>query len=288
MAITGPWVGSSAKAETGQAWMTEAAKVVRLHAAPFWMSELIGGTKEVYITLNWNDHNYNPDDLINRINQVTGGNYANAAIVINVSGQYVAPNTWTPCFRFPAAMASVAYIRINNSGYIFGRGGNGRGYKDYGTNGSSGKGQGDTDIAGGNGGPAIQNDIGGKLQIYNTGVISGGGAGGAGVWQESSYTSGGADNGMVRYADYLMWGAGGAPFGDHGAEGPEVIGRHPLRQPMRDSYVAANLTQPGHYRNNMGLGGQLGQGVGGASAGYAISNQSPNWINRGDVRGPSM
>ncbi|MCX8979191.1 hypothetical protein NLN92_14355 [Citrobacter portucalensis] len=276
MSITGPWVGSSAKAETGQAWMTEAAKVVRLHAAPFWMSELIGGTKEVYITLNWNDYNYNPDDLINRINQVTGGNYANAAIVINVSGQYVAANTGIPCFRFPASMASVAYIRINNSGYIFGRGGTGRAYKHYGTNWSSGKGKFDTDIAGGPGGPAIENNIGGKLQIYNTGVISGGGAGGPGIWREVHWTSGGADNGLQMYRDELLVGAGGAPFGARGGDDGSY------------QYVAANLTSPGHFIQNTGLGGELGQDVHGAPGGWSVSNQSPNWLNRGDVRGKSM
>lgn len=30
MAITGPWVGSSAKAETGESWMRAAATAVRI------------------------------------------------------------------------------------------------------------------------------------------------------------------------------------------------------------------------------------------------------------------
>ncbi|AJD81843.1 distal long tail fiber assembly catalyst [Yersinia phage vB_YenM_TG1] len=35
MAVTGPWVGSSAKAETGQAWMAAAGAELRM-TAPFY------------------------------------------------------------------------------------------------------------------------------------------------------------------------------------------------------------------------------------------------------------
>ncbi|QPB08776.1 tail fiber receptor binding protein [Klebsiella phage Metamorpho] len=44
MAVTGPWVGSSAKAETGQAWMKQAGEVLRM-STPFWMSNMIGRSK---------------------------------------------------------------------------------------------------------------------------------------------------------------------------------------------------------------------------------------------------
>lgn len=41
MAVTGPWVGSSAKAETGEPWMAQAGAKLRL-GTPFWMSNMIG------------------------------------------------------------------------------------------------------------------------------------------------------------------------------------------------------------------------------------------------------
>ncbi|EPS9111452.1 hypothetical protein ACVURN_004500 [Klebsiella pneumoniae] len=41
MAVTGPWVGSSAKAETGEAWMAQAGAKLRI-GTPFWMSNMIG------------------------------------------------------------------------------------------------------------------------------------------------------------------------------------------------------------------------------------------------------
>ena len=44
MAISGPWVGSSAVNETGQRSMIQAAAVVRL-GTPFYMSQLIGRSK---------------------------------------------------------------------------------------------------------------------------------------------------------------------------------------------------------------------------------------------------
>lgn len=44
MAVTGPWVGSSAKAETGQSWMAQAGSVLRM-STPFWMSNMIGKSK---------------------------------------------------------------------------------------------------------------------------------------------------------------------------------------------------------------------------------------------------
>lgn len=41
MAVTGPWVGSSAKAVTGETWMAQAGAKLRL-GTPFWMSNMIG------------------------------------------------------------------------------------------------------------------------------------------------------------------------------------------------------------------------------------------------------
>lgn len=44
MAINGPWIGSSAVAETGQRWMSQAGAAVRI-GTPFWMSSMGGKSK---------------------------------------------------------------------------------------------------------------------------------------------------------------------------------------------------------------------------------------------------
>lgn len=44
MAISGPWIGSSAVAETGQRWMSAAGAAVRV-GTPFWISALGGQSK---------------------------------------------------------------------------------------------------------------------------------------------------------------------------------------------------------------------------------------------------
>lgn len=44
MAINGPWIGSSALAETGQNWMSAAGSVVKV-GTPFWISSLNGKSK---------------------------------------------------------------------------------------------------------------------------------------------------------------------------------------------------------------------------------------------------
>ncbi|QDH49179.1 tail fiber adhesin [Pantoea phage Phynn] len=45
MTINSGWVGSSAVNETGQRWMSSAGSVVRI-GTPFWMSRLVGQSKE--------------------------------------------------------------------------------------------------------------------------------------------------------------------------------------------------------------------------------------------------
>lgn len=61
MAVQGPWVGGSAKAETGESWMAQAGSKLRI-GLPFWMSQMIG--QSVYnFSLNiqyreWNSISY--------------------------------------------------------------------------------------------------------------------------------------------------------------------------------------------------------------------------------------
>lgn len=61
MAVTGPWVGSSAKAETGEPWMAQAGAKLRL-GTPFWMSNMIGRSVFNFsLTIryrNWNNIYY--------------------------------------------------------------------------------------------------------------------------------------------------------------------------------------------------------------------------------------
>lgn len=55
MAVTGPWVGSSAKAETGEAWMVQAGAKLRI-GTPFWMSNMIGKTVfELIFRINYHN-----------------------------------------------------------------------------------------------------------------------------------------------------------------------------------------------------------------------------------------
>ncbi|WP_137464955.1 hypothetical protein [Escherichia coli] len=51
MAVQGPWVGSSAVAETGQRWMSSAGSQLRL-GLPFWMSQMVGVSKETKARLS--------------------------------------------------------------------------------------------------------------------------------------------------------------------------------------------------------------------------------------------
>lgn len=61
MAVTGPWVGGSAKAETGERWMKEAGAKLRL-GIPFMMSDMIGRSVFNFsLTVqyrNWNNTYY--------------------------------------------------------------------------------------------------------------------------------------------------------------------------------------------------------------------------------------
>ncbi|BBC78319.1 tail fiber adhesin [Escherichia phage EcS1] len=50
MAVTGPWIGSSAVAETGQRWLINAATALRL-GTPFWASSLSGRSRSFFITV---------------------------------------------------------------------------------------------------------------------------------------------------------------------------------------------------------------------------------------------
>lgn len=60
MAVTGPWVGSSAKAETGEAWMAQAGAKLRI-GTPFWMSNMIGQSVwHLIFRINYYNQSGNP------------------------------------------------------------------------------------------------------------------------------------------------------------------------------------------------------------------------------------
>ncbi|WNL62933.1 tail fiber protein [Citrobacter phage Ci1] len=182
MAVQGPWVGSSAVAETGQRWMSTARTVVRLPAAG-WMSEMNGRSKEIELVITEN-HNYQAQWLIDWLRSIgsTPGK-------IIIAGHIVSPATTQPVLDFPSDLPNAyVHIVVNPGVHVLGRGGNGRGQWEKGDP----------------GGNAIHNWIGGRLQITNNGVIGGGGGGGGSAYD--------------RYSACHRWasGSGGRPYGAGG------------------------------------------------------------------------
>lgn len=265
MAITGPWVGSSAVAETGQRWMSTAASQVRL-GLPFWMSQLVGRSREVVIDLAAN-HNYNKDWLIGWMRQ-----QGNAPVVINVRGDMVSYDATVPLFEFPGDLAN-EYVQLNIHGVtIFGRGG-------YGVGGTTG-----WVFAAQQGGPCIHNWIGGRLRINNGGAIAGGGGGGGGQGWESSGVSAG--------------GGGGRPFGIYGrsASGAGVTAYGTdasISSPGTGSrYESSRRSVTGGTGGDVAAGGnpafgnfESGWRWGPAGGGAAVAGTAPTWQNVGTIYG---
>lgn len=150
MAVSSGWVGSSAKAETGKAWMSEARTVLRL-SPNGWMSEMIGKSKEIRFINNTNRTQASIYDLMGRPTAVTDYYFENNATITAATQSGWALRTGV----FPSGST----LTIINRGYIRGGGGNGAGSNN-----------------GGNGGDAIHLDY--PTRINNAGYIFGGGGGG--------------------------------------------------------------------------------------------------------------
>ena len=256
MAIVGipGWIGESAVNETGQRWMDAAMRDVRV-AVPGWMSSMAGQSKEIIHTLGA-DHNFNGQWFRNRCFDA-----GSAPIVFNITGDLVSYTKDVPLF-FMYGDTPNEYVTLNIHGgvHMWGRGGNGS------VNGSPGT----------NGGDVIQNDIGGRLRIWNYGVIASGGGGGGAASLQNSWP-----------ANATAGGGGGWPFG---------LGGGGVNWPGGN----ASSDGPGGGGNAGQFGGGGGGGAGGAGGdgwgnhlsrsgggapGRAVFGSSPSWGATGTIYG---
>lgn len=260
MAISGPNIGTSAFNETGQRAMSAARVAVRLVASPGRLSEMIGRSVEVTITLGAN-HSYDRNDLINKLRAL-----GSTPAVVVISGDLVAQSTGVPCLEFPSNLPN-EYVILRNNATLYGRGGQG------GTAGVN---------VGQNGGPCILNSFGTRLRIENNGSICGGGGGGGGARVGSNLVSGGS---------------GGRPFGPAGiGEGRDkkdgIAGTltAPGPQPPDTRYGSH-----GGAGGNVGAAGATskypgGQGSAypGGAAGAALYGSAPTWTRVGNIYGSRL
>lgn len=266
MAVVGVpgWIGSSAANETGQRWMSQAAGQLRL-GVPCWMSQFAGRSREIIHTVSAN-HNFNGQWFRDRCFEAGG-----APIVFNIVGDIVSYSKDVPLF-FMYGDTPNEYVVLNIHGgvHMWGRGGNG-GYTHSGGDGN-----------GTQGGHVIQNDIGGRLRIWNYGVIAAGGGGGGGIAYRPHSGANWQDIG----------GGGGRPFG--GAGGGGYSGGAASYEGPGGGYDYGNAHSGAG--GNAGASGQnawsdggkvLKVGVGGAS-GHAVFGSSPTWGAVGTIYGPRV
>lgn len=260
MAISGPNIGTSAFNETGQRAMSAARAAVRLVASPGRLSEMIGRSVEVIITLGSN-HSYDRNDLINKLRAL-----GSTPAVVVISGDLVAQSTGVPCLEFPSNLPN-EYVILRNNATIYGRGGQG------GTVGVN---------VGQAGGPGILNSFGTRLRIENNGSICGGGGGGGGARVGSNLTSGGS---------------GGRPFGPAGlGTGRDSLNGYaatlsaPGAQPPDTRYGSH-----GGAGGNVGSAGAPGtragdqaEGYAGGAAGAALYGSAPTWTRVGNIYGSRL
>lgn len=249
MAIQGPWVGSSAVAETGFRWGWEQRVAVRLPRSG-WYSELIGRSKEIHINVGGTT-DYNKDWLIGEIRK-----YGSTPIVVTVTSDLCSYAAGAPTIEFPGDLASEYIHLIVNPGVrLLGRGGNGGGEE-----GAPGSG----------GGHAINNQIGGRLRITNNGTIGGGGGGGQAGKQKWSYRwHGGGGGAPLGAGGYSAHGAGGnASFDSPGGGGGNGTG-----------------AGGGWGQTGTPIIGSYDRGTPIQAAGWALAGQGATWYVRGDIRG---
>ena len=257
MAITGPNIGTSAFNETGQRAMSAARARVRLVASPGRLSEMIGRSVEVTITLGAN-HNYDRNDLINKLRAL-----GSTPAVVVISGDLVAQTTGVPCLEFPSNLPN-EYVHLRVNATIYGRGGMG------GTVGVN---------VGQNGGPCILNSFGTRLRIENNGAICGGGGGGGGARVGQNLVSGGSGG--------RPFGAAGLGTGRDSLNGIAGTLAAPGPQPPNTRYGSH-----GGAGGDVGRAGASGNKVGDQAEGYvggqpgaAVYGNAPNWIKVGNIYG---
>ncbi|APC45007.1 tail fiber adhesin [Shigella phage SH7] len=264
MAVTGPWVGSSAVVNTGQNWMGGAAQRLRM-GAPFWMSNMIGRSVEIIHTLGA-DHNFNGQWFRDRCFEA-----GSAPIVFNITGNLVSYSRDVPLF-FMYGDTPNEYVQLNigAGAHMWGRGGQG----GWTHSGGDGNGQ--------QGGHCIQNDIGGRLRINNGGVICGGGGGGGGIAYRPHSGANWQDIG----------GGGGRPFGPGGGGGYSGGAASYDGPGGGYNYGNAHSGQGGdagaNGQNAWHDGGKVLKVGAGGAAGYAVIGSAPTWQNVGIIYGPRV
>ncbi|ANA49592.1 tail fiber protein; host specificity [Salmonella phage vB_SnwM_CGG4-1] len=247
-------IGSSAKAETGQAWMSAAAVQLRLPGSDVWMSQFAGRSKEEIWEWGGANHSFNKDWLIGELR-----NRGGTPVVINIRADQVSYTPGVPLFEFPGDLPN-AYITLNIYATIYGRGGNG-------SNGSS---------AGGGGGDCIHNWIGTRLRINNQGWICGGGGGGGGLQINGDPSQGGG---------------GGRPFGLGGTNGYNLNGTNASILSPGAGYnngygdVAGNGGDVGNGGGGAHSESGFYQTAPAGGAGRAVVGTSPQWIATGSIAG---
>lgn len=203
MAVTKPWVGSSAKAETGMAWMGDARVALRLPRAG-WMSEMVGRSKEIRFVNNTNRTQANIYALMGSPKEVTTYIFENNATISAATQGGWALQTGA----FPAGST----LTIINRGFIRGGGGNG------GKKGS---------VRGLNGGDALILNF--PTHINNSqGYIYGGGGGGSAAPRSTTnrvIKEGGGGAGTPAGLGGLGAQNGTATTGGSGASGSPSAGR---------------------------------------------------------------
>ena len=261
MAVAGPWIGTSALAQTGDHWMAGAAARLRM-GVPFWMGNMIGRSVEVIHTLGA-DHNFNGQWFRDRCFEA-----GSAPIVFNITGDLVSYSRDVPLF-FMYGDTPNEYVQLNIHGVtMYGRGGRGAQAGNQ---------------AGEAGGHCIQNDIGGRLRINNGGAIAGGGGGGGAQSTDNSW-----------HGKYVSGGGGGRPFGAGGNNGAAYPGGSAsLTAPGAGGKQWAGITWYGGDGGNVGERGKDARRANGFSnspgdAGYAVIGSAPTWINVGAIYGPRV
>lgn len=251
----GGWIGSSAKAEAGNEWMSGAMRTLGV-PVPGWMSQLAGKSKEAQYSIGAN-HNYNKDTLINYLRSL-----GSTAVVVTITGDLVSYSSGVPCLEFPSNLPNSYITLIINPGVtVYGRGGNGG-----------------SNSPGGAGGTAIQNGIGNRLRITNRGAIAGGGGGG-----------GGGNRGRL-----IFGGGGGRPFGAGGSSSHMSSGAAAgtISAPGRGSVGEGSLSAyTGGSGGNVGAAGGRcnthgnGTEYNGGAAGKAVTGNAPRWDAVGAIYG---
>ncbi|ELR2335659.1 receptor-recognizing protein, partial [Salmonella enterica] len=105
----GGWIGSSAKAETGNDWMSGAMRTLGV-SVPGWMSQLAGKSKEAHYSIGAN-HSYNKDTLVNYLRSL-----GSTAVVVTITGDLVSHSSAVPCLEFPSNLPNSYITLIINPG----------------------------------------------------------------------------------------------------------------------------------------------------------------------------